>query len=244
MATTEFPFKKLHPFTQSNPKKGLRWLLEFGNWPVADFYPPHSENEQSPPPAPSLQAAVQSGIARFLYAVRPVDRFARRASKPLTGAEVQKLYSIVRCGLAEIAEGGIWNLRRDQLSLNFTIGAGAGWSINDGDYCDQFLLTCIDLMTREGNLIAKCAREDCGILIMRSRRARYCSKACSRLMEAHQARNRRQETSREERTRIRRSYYLARLRRQDLAHWRHLSDAAESVAKAIQGLNKAGRESE
>jgi len=222
----------------SDRKEGMRWLLEFIRSPLPKI---HSIDERRPAVASLALADIQKGIERFIYAVRPKERFVRRPIDPLTDEAVQKLHSIIRHGVSEIAQGGTWDLLGDQLSGGFGLIVGAGWMIYDGDYRDQFLLTCVDLMRREGNLIAKCAREDCGSLIMRSRRSRYCSKACSRLVEARQARNRRRETSPDEKTRIRRSYYLARLRRQDPAHWRHLSDAAKSVAKAIKGLNKVER---
>ena len=172
-----------------DPKESLRWLLAFAQRPLTDFRPARNPSADLPP---SVMAAVQASIEQFIAAARPGMQFGACEVKPLTSDQVRDLYSQARYGLTDVAtKGKTWDVPASNLSNRFGFAAGAGWLDYDGDTCDRFLLTCMDLMRREGKLISKCARTGCGTLFLRSRRARYCSKRCSRLAEAEQARSRR-----------------------------------------------------
>ena len=231
-----------------NPKECLRWLLEFAAQPLSDFRRPLKDeigrDLPLPDPEPLVLAAAQAGIEHFIDAARPHRRRPHpRSTKAVTGAEVRDLHSKLRYELPKIAEGGVWDMPANDLSDQFGFTTGAGWTDCYGNARDEFLLTCMDLMRREGKLIAKCARRGCRTLFLRAGRTRYCGKWCSKLIEAQQAREHRESFSPEQRTQLRRRYYLSRLKRLDPAHWRHLRDAAISVAKAMSDAKPTRRKS-
>jgi hypothetical protein len=207
-------------------KECMRWLLQFAAQPIEDFYQPRKDAQgldlPLPDPSPSVMAGAQKGIEHFIAAARPQIRFGVGGSTPLTGPELRELYSQTKYGLAAVAEGRTWNVPGNHFSVSFGFAAGRGWLDYDGNASDQFLLTCMDLMRSEGKLISKCARNGCGTLFLRSRRARYCGERCAQMVEAERARARRKETSPQQRKARRRRYYLARLKRYDPARWRHL----------------------
>jgi hypothetical protein len=238
MPTTQLP---------RDPKGCLRWLLQFEAQPIGVFRQPGKDEMGRDvllsDPEPSVMAAAQAGVEHFIAAAQRRRPSHSSSTKPLTGDQFRAIHSMLRYSLPEIAKGGAWNIPASELSDDFGFVAGAGWADYYGDTHDQFLLTFVDLMRREGKLIAKCARDGCGTLFLRAGRARYCGKRCSKLVEAKQARKHRERFSPEQKTQLRRSYYLARLKRLDPAHWRHLRDAALSVAKAISGANTARRKS-
>jgi hypothetical protein len=209
-------------------KERLRWLLQFAAQPLEDFYQPGKDAQgldlPLPDPSPSVMVRAQKGTEHFIAAARPSLRFGARSATPLTGRELRELYSQAKYGLVAIAEGRTWDIPGNHFSGSFGFAAGPGWLDYDGNTSDQFLLTCMDLMRREGKLISKCARNGCGTLFLRARRARYCGKRCARMVEAERARARRKEISPQQRKARRRRYYLARLKKYDPARWRHLME--------------------
>src|SRR3984957_3630879 len=150
-----------------DPKQALRWLLAFAQQPFTDFYPPRKDVDLPLcDPLPSVMAAAQAGVEQFIAAARPRMRFGTGGEgRDLTGDEIRRLYSQARHGLSAVTtKGKTWDVPASNLSKRFGFAAGAGWLDYDGDTCDRFLLTCMDLMRREGKLISKCGRAGCGTL--------------------------------------------------------------------------------
>jgi len=150
-------------------RRCLEWLLRFGQGNVT----------QTAVPQRLLDEA-----QHFLHGAEGPFTGVQHGNT-LTAEEVARLRFQVHIGLLEINQGRDWMVPLPGGSFNVRPGRLEF----DSSMAGRFLFTALSLMAGpEGALVAKCARQGCLVLFMKSKHKAYCSPRCSKMAEAERAR--------------------------------------------------------